>query len=131
MELTHFKLKHYVNLHLLPCFLVIKCIAVILCTKYNSELDYVTFINPICTHTWKSIHKFLNCFSDGDMNIKMVLMGCMKYFVPITPCKFHNISIWILHLNTQYPYIGASPDGFFTCECCGMGILEVKSPHCT
>ncbi|KAK2139972.1 hypothetical protein LSH36_1521g00006 [Paralvinella palmiformis] len=26
-------------------------------------------------------------------------------------------------ISTQHPYIGASPDGFVTCDCCGVGIL--------
>jgi len=32
-------------------------------------------------------------------------------------------------ISTQHPYIGTSPDGFVTCNCCGAGILEVKCPH--
>lgn len=28
----------------------------------------------------------------------------------------------------KFPWIGASPDGHVNCECCGMGILEIKCP---
>ncbi len=31
-----------------------------------------------------------------------------------------------LFLSVEYPFIGASPDGLVTCDCCGDGILEIK-----
>ena len=34
-----------------------------------------------------------------------------------------------LHVNTDYPHLGASPDGIITCECCGEGLLEIKCPY--
>ena len=33
-----------------------------------------------------------------------------------------------LVISPQYPYLGASPDGFIQCECCGDGIIEIKCP---
>lgn len=33
-----------------------------------------------------------------------------------------------LVISPQYPYLGASPDGFIQCECCGEGIIEIKCP---
>lgn len=33
-----------------------------------------------------------------------------------------------LTINPQYPFLGASPDGFSYCECCGDGIIEIKCP---
>ena len=35
-----------------------------------------------------------------------------------------------LHVDVQYPYMGASPDGIINCECCGKGVLEIKCPFC-
>ncbi|XP_060771536.1 uncharacterized protein LOC132882266 [Neoarius graeffei] len=35
-----------------------------------------------------------------------------------------------LIINPDYPHLGASPDGKIKCSCCGMGILEIKCPHC-
>ena len=29
-------------------------------------------------------------------------------------------------INTDYPFIGATPDGLVTCTCCGDGICEIK-----
>ena len=29
-------------------------------------------------------------------------------------------------LSTEYPFIGASPDGLVTCACCSDGICEIK-----
>ena len=36
----------------------------------------------------------------------------------VTECGFY--------INTNYPFIGASPDGVVTCKCCGDGICEIK-----
>lgn len=33
-----------------------------------------------------------------------------------------------LVINPKYPWLGASPDGMVTCDCHGMGVLEVKAP---
>ena len=34
-----------------------------------------------------------------------------------------------LHINPQYPHLGASPDGLISCSCCGNGLLEIKCPY--
>ena len=31
-----------------------------------------------------------------------------------------------LFISQAYPYLGASPDGVITCNCCGEGILEIR-----
>ena len=30
------------------------------------------------------------------------------------------------HVNPKWPFLGASPDGLVTCDCCGGGICEIK-----
>ncbi|XP_045213619.2 uncharacterized protein LOC123564267 [Mercenaria mercenaria] len=33
-------------------------------------------------------------------------------------------------ISTSQPFIGASPDGVFTCDCCGTATVEIKCPFC-
>lgn len=33
------------------------------------------------------------------------------------------------HVNLPWPFMGASPDGMVSCECCGLGICKVKCPY--
>ena len=33
-------------------------------------------------------------------------------------------------INPLYPFIGASPDGKVSCDCCGDGLIEIKCPYC-
>lgn len=33
-------------------------------------------------------------------------------------------------IDTERPYLGASPDSIITCKCCGKGVVEVKCPFC-
>ena len=34
-----------------------------------------------------------------------------------------------LHLHTDYPYLGASPNDLVSCSCCGPGLVEIKCPY--
>ena len=34
-----------------------------------------------------------------------------------------------LVINPSYPYLGASPDGVVSCDCCGTGVLEIKCTY--
>ena len=34
-----------------------------------------------------------------------------------------------LMIHTQFPCMGATPDGVVNCECCGKGVLEIKCPY--
>lgn len=35
-----------------------------------------------------------------------------------------------LVLNPSYPHFGASPDVLMSCDCCGIGSVEMKCPFC-
>ena len=32
------------------------------------------------------------------------------------------------HIHLDFNYLGATPDGFVSCSCCGSGIFEIKCP---
>ncbi|XP_066288919.1 uncharacterized protein [Branchiostoma lanceolatum] len=32
------------------------------------------------------------------------------------------------HINNEWPYLGATPDGLVECKCCGKGVCEIKCP---
>ena len=34
-----------------------------------------------------------------------------------------------LFINPVFPHLGASPDGFVLCKCCGNGLVEIKCPY--
>ena len=40
--------------------------------------------------------------------------------------EMHTAGILI---STKYPFLGATPDGVVSCDCCGSGLLEVKCPY--
>ena len=33
-------------------------------------------------------------------------------------------------INPDVPFIGASPDGMVSCDCCGQNVIEIKCPFC-
>ncbi|XP_057711359.1 uncharacterized protein LOC130928652 [Corythoichthys intestinalis] len=63
-----------------------------------------------CSHEWK-VRK------DYEM-ITETKHRQMK----VTECGFF--------IYKEFPYIGASPDGLVTCDCCGEGLLEIKCSFC-
>ena len=40
-----------------------------------------------------------------------------------------KISSCGLYLSNEYPFIGASPDGVMTCNCCPKSCIEIKCPY--
>ena len=34
-----------------------------------------------------------------------------------------------LVLDPLHPFLGATPDGVISCDCCGSGVLEIKCPY--
>ena len=43
--------------------------------------------------------------------------------------KYHENSMFYptgLHINAEYPHVGASPDGIIVCDCHGKDPLEKK-----
>lgn len=59
-----------------------------------------------CSHEKDAIECFSKIGKDSQINLKVSASG----FV----------------ISEDYPFIGASPDGFVSCQCCGDGVLEVK-----
>ena len=33
-----------------------------------------------------------------------------------------------VYISAAYPFLGATPDGILSCQCCGLGVLEIKCP---
>lgn len=40
-----------------------------------------------------------------------------------------NLKAVGLTVKADKPYLAASPDGVFSCDCCGTGVLEIKCPY--
>ena len=41
-----------------------------------------------------------------------------------------QVAGYALFINPQWPFVGASPDDFITCDCCPKDGLEIKCPFC-
>ena len=39
--------------------------------------------------------------------------------------KLQKTGLWV---STEHPFLAASPDGLINCQCCGVGVVEVKCP---
>ena len=80
---------------------------------------------------------FSICYPENcKFKAKAALWGCEHekiaqemYTKEVEP-KHANfvISASGLVIDTEYPHMGASPDGIIQCICCGNGVLEIKCP---
>ena len=48
-----------------------------------------------------------------------------KLYQKITRIFTFATAVWLSH-----QFLGASPDGVISCDCCGTGLIEIKCPHC-
>ena len=60
------------------------------------------------------------------------MCAAREQFKVVMEAQHSNFSTSVsgLVINTQYPHLGASPDGVNMCvsECCGKGVVELKCP---
>ncbi|KAJ8038812.1 hypothetical protein HOLleu_16347 [Holothuria leucospilota] len=78
------------------------------------------------------------CYPGKNFSSSATKWGCShesearENYADIMMKNHDNFSVFDsgLVLNDKYPYIGASPDGRVTYDCCGEGVLEIKCPYC-
>ena len=89
-------------------------------------------------HPSQSLIKSI-CYPEAfSFTSKQTEWGCKheqqarEKYVKATKPSHNNLKISEngLFVNPQWPFIGASPDGIITCECCTRGVLEIKCPYC-
>ena len=81
---------------------------------------------------------FINCIMQYT---PPVVVAATKYGIEMEPIarkaftgyfKLYHENVKVtetgLHVNTNFPYLGASPDGLVLCSCHGKGLLEIKCP---
>ena len=68
------------------------------------------------------------CFSWGCDHEKQAIA---QYVEAVSPqhVNFETKESGLV-INPSYPHLGASPDAFVSCDCCGSGTLEIKCPYC-
>lgn len=64
----------------------------------------------------------------GKENESTAARACYGGFM-----KNHHHSLIVeecgLRISNKYPHLGASPDGIISCDCCGVGVIEIKCPY--
>ena len=61
-----------------------------------------------CEHEKEALGLFVSKMSEKHQNFKVEDSG--------------------IFLNPKFPFLGASPDGVATCDCCGVKLVEIKCP---
>lgn len=92
--------------------------------KYTERKYPASIVKSVMQYTSPSSHiPAINWGRVHESNAQMEYTNHMK-------SRHRNFSISPagLFLNAKYPYLGASPDGVVLCDCCGLGLLEIKCP---
>ena len=84
-----------------------------------------SLIKSIC---YPELHKFSNDATKWGMKYEDV---ARKAYVGEMEANHEDFTLSDsgFHVNLQWPFMGASPDGMVSCKCCGSGICEVKCPY--
>ena len=58
-------------------------------------------------------------------------MGTRQEYLSLSSLEHTHLDVKLcgLFVDTQHPHLGATPDGFVSCACCGEGLLEIKCPY--
>ena len=101
-----------------------------------SRLRAVLHTNP--SKPSKSLIKQI-CYPEAfRFSSKATCWGCdhekkaQQLYVKVMSSRHENFQVRDsgLIISTQHPYLGASPDGIISCDCCGIGVNEIKCPYC-
>ena len=95
--------------------------------KTDPHKPALSLLNSVCypeTCQFKSAATAYGCRHEKDAleAYKLQLHSGAHDQPMITPCGFV--------VSVDKPFIGASPDAFVQCKCCGPGVVEVKCPFC-
>ena len=90
--------------------------------RTNVNNPSLSLIKRICYQS-----KFRN--EATDWGLKKENVAREKYKQEMSDHANFHVKESGLILNPQYPFLGASPDGVVSDDCCGVGCLEIKCPH--
>ena len=87
----------------------------------------LSLLSSVCypeTNRFTSAATTYGCTHEKDaVEAYKLQQSCRHDEFSVTPCG--------LVLSLEKPFLGASPDAFVECKCCGPGVVEVKCPLCT
>ena len=84
----------------------------------------VSLLKSICyPHATKSFSDACEYGQQHEADALRIFTDNMKITYPLFELQKSG-----LVLDTENPFIGASPDGIISCSCCGKGVVEVKCP---
>lgn len=92
--------------------------------RTSVESPSMPLIEKIC-YPERSIFKS----QQTDYGLRNESIARNSYAEGIRLCHTNfNIKETGLIINNNYPFCGASPDAMVSCDCCGKGTVEIKSP---
>lgn len=83
-------------------------------------------IQQIC---YPGEHKFKNEATEWGYSHESVALDKYKEYMVDHHDDFEILPAG-LFLDSDDPFVGASPDAIVNCKCCGRGCVEVKCPFC-
>lgn len=112
------------------------------CTTWNmhrvGRITGSTFHKVVtCKDSFQTVVKQLMQYDSKDLTVPAVMWGRQMeetarqcYLAQMTNTHINfNLRVMGLAVKADEPYLAASPDGAFSCDCCGTGVLEIKCPY--
>ena len=95
------------------------------CSHYRCITTISILIKSIC---YPDAHKFYSVACSYGCKHENTARKEYVYEMRRNHVKF-SITESGLVLDPLYPFLGASPDGLVSCDCCGKGVLEIKCSY--
>ena len=92
----------------------------------NTTMPSVSLIKDIC---YPEAHKFTTNATKWGCNHEQEALDIYDSMMKSQHRDFQMSNCGFV-ISMEYPFIGASPDSFVNCSCCGEGCVEVKCPYC-
>ena len=96
------------------------------CCNAKAEDPSESLIKSICypsATSFKSPATTWGCVHEAE---------AMRHFTKKQQLTHVNFSVETagFYISSEFPYIGASPDGIASCDCCCKRVIEIKCPYC-
>lgn len=100
-------------------------------TSSNCKKAFTLDISKPAESTIKNIMQYNEEIQTKQMKHgKLSEPKALKLYIEQEKNNHQNLKVTTtgLHINSKFPFLGASPDGIVECECHGKKLLEIKCP---
>ncbi|XP_048582277.1 uncharacterized protein LOC125561824 [Nematostella vectensis] len=95
------------------------------CCSTNPEFPSRSLVKVIC---YPEAHKFSSAATKWGIDNECKARESYSFAIASDHLNLSAADCGF-YINVKWPFLGASPDGLVMCDCCGIGLCEIKCPY--